>query len=456
MQYGSLLDFRGLGLSSDNGVLVDGRSHFGSWFAIGVSVSVEHTGDFSIGIPGWRNRAGNYYLANKTRLYVWDTGCGSWNMPYFSPTFQPTAVPTINPSPRPSEPPTPNPTTLPTKTPTEPPTTPIPSPVPSPCPSSKATIQPTATPTTHPTASPMTHPTPAPSLEPTTWNTKEPTFKPSSEPSTSNDDVVIVANHNDHKILYMLVGFSVSGFLVFAAGLLLCSKRVDMKRSEEVRKTVLELYNIASISNSTLGGSPMCQESVDRNALNLRRSNLSLSQISGSGLAKDPNFSQNQEPGSVDHFLVDALRDRHIPGDPSYQLKIADEAPFQHRRRFQRRRSSPYSKVAKAAQWRTEDAICMPRIRSKSTGRNKGKIDTHFVPASQEKVHPIEDLDNDYILAELSNWRRELSHSVRTHKSADEGTSRNIEMRSSSPSCSISQNSPVIQCEEDSQSMKHL
>jgi len=434
-QYRSILDFGGLGLSSDVGVLVDGRSKFGPWFAIGVSKNVKHTGGNSIGIQGWRNRAGYYYLANKTKLYVWDTGCGSWKIPSFSPTFKPTAVPTINPTTKPSKFPTQNPTTSPTKTPTEPPTTTVPSPVPSPFPSSKPTIKSTATPTTHA----------APALEPTTWNTMEPSFEPSPNPSISNSGLVIMASNNDHKLLYMIVGFSVTGFLVLAAAVLLCSKRVEMKRSEDVKQTILELYKMGTISNSTLRDSAMFQESVDRNAFNMRRSNLSLSPISNPGLVKDQSFSQNLEPGSVDHFVVNALREKQIPRNPSYELKSADEAPFVQRRRFHRRRSTPSSKTTKAAELRREDVIYIPRIRSKSTGENKEKTDAFFVPASEENIRPVEDLDNEYILAELSNWRRELSQTISTYKSADDCTSSNIEMSSSSLSYSLSQNNQGMQ-----------
>lgn len=480
-RYVSLLDFGGLGLSSDVGVLVDGRSNFGPWYAVGVTLSVAHTGPYSIGIAGWRNRAGNYYLANTTRLYVWDTGCGSWTIPSISPTIRPTVVPTLNPSQpptlEPSETPTSNPTPLPTETPTQIPSTPVPSP----CSSCKATMQPTSTPMIHPTGSPTTHPTQAPSLRPTTYNTKQPAMKPTSSPTISNGGVDFVPSNSDHKILYMFVGFSVSSFVLLAAALFLCSRRIERTRGEKVKQTILELHRLGTFSNSSLRDSVMYPGLDDKGSLNLRQKKLSISRISNTGLAGDSTFSQYQETGSVDVSLVNFLGEGHTPGEPSYQLKIADQAPFEEKIISQPGRTSSSTRVAKTAHSRMEDAIrekvmanekswinqkkpnmnenspvrvrrqsliqfeeklsdnstnYKPRVRSISTRENEKKNRGIFVPGSEEKVPQAGVVDNDYILAELSNWRRELSRSNLSEKSEGEQT-RRIETRSSTPSYSV-------------------
>jgi len=100
------LDFSGLSVSPDSGVLLDGRSTEGAWFGIAVAVDIELTeGDTSVGIPAWKvsGSDGGYYFAQQVNFYVWNASCGDWGLPSESPTEPPTSLPSRSPSHDPTE-----------------------------------------------------------------------------------------------------------------------------------------------------------------------------------------------------------------------------------------------------------------------------------------------------------------------------------------------------------------
>jgi len=306
---GSLLDFGGLGLSEEDGVLLDGRSS--PWFAVGVT---ELFPPVDRKIPAWRTKDENNYLANTTILYVWKyTECGSWIIPSFSPTKPPT--------PPPSDSPTPTPTTFPTEHPTKSPTTGSPSKSPSPAPSKNPSPapskNPSAAPTINPTPTPTTYPTPNPSSRPTEKPTLQPTFERSPVPTVVWTGIKLDSS-NDNQFLYMLAGFSVGGFLVVCFILILCWMRLDGSRSEEMRKTMVEIERIRSSRIRSLedkaGSQP--RDFLPAPAPPLRN-NLSLSRVS-------PNYSSTH-PG---HIVLNSSPSILIDGKPSisrtsgYQLPI--------------------------------------------------------------------------------------------------------------------------------------
>merc|ERR1719285_1301601 len=256
--YGTLLDFGGLGRSTDSGVLLDGRSDFGSWFSVGVTESIELTQTPNTKIPGWRNRAQQIYWANTVILYLWNTTCGTWRISSLSPTNPPTTPPTKPPSPiptsQPSRSPTPVPTTFPTKYPTSSPTD-NPSPAP--------TVQPT--------------PTSQPTDKPTQW----PTYEPSPGPIFNVVDIEVKSSNEDH-FLYMITGFSVGGFLVICFFLIICWKRFDGNQSEDMTKTMVEIERIRNSRIRTLDDKTILQHLDLSPTLGQLDSNLSLSRISRS------------------------------------------------------------------------------------------------------------------------------------------------------------------------------
>jgi len=281
-QYGSELDFRGLGLSADVGALLDGRGN-GSWFVVtatdGISVGTDS------GIPGWKNVAGNFYMTNTAVLYVWNTMCGSWVIPSMSdpPTAIPTANPSPIPTPVPSASPTLNPTASPTDYPTVSPTTSLPSNGPSSIPSPVPTSKPTRSPTITPSFRPSTQPT---------WH---PTFDPTPRPSTSAAASASQVTHGNEKLLlYMLVGFSVGGFLVLLIVVLLYWRRYEAHRHDEIKKTIVELSKMTSHRASSLreSGVSLELEYANTKALAERNStssfSRSLSNIRTSTVGFDP------------------------------------------------------------------------------------------------------------------------------------------------------------------------
>jgi len=228
LQSDSALDFRGLGRSSEVGILLDGRGN-GSWFVVVATDGM--TIDTNTRIPGWKNLAGDHYMANTATLYLWKTDCGSFVIPTIStnpPTDSPTANPSPIPTPIPSLAPTLNPTASPTDNPTVSPTTSSPS------------YGPSSMPSTVPTLIPTTRPTPTPSSGPSLQPTRLSTLLPSPNPSISNGDSQVVKG-NDNAILYMLVGFSLGCFLVLLIAVLLRWRRFDVNRPKEMKKTIVEL-----------------------------------------------------------------------------------------------------------------------------------------------------------------------------------------------------------------------
>jgi len=100
------LDFSGLSISPDSGVLLDGHSADGAWFGIAVTVDIELTdGDTSVGIPAWKVRGsdGRFYFAQQVNFYVWNASCGEWGIPSESPTEQPTILPSRSPTHNPTD-----------------------------------------------------------------------------------------------------------------------------------------------------------------------------------------------------------------------------------------------------------------------------------------------------------------------------------------------------------------
>jgi len=93
------LDFSGLSLSPDDGVLLDGRSTDGAWFAIAVTVDIQLTkGDTSVGIPAWKfSGSDSSHFSQQVNLYVWNSSCGEWGIPSLSPTETPTSLPSQGP-----------------------------------------------------------------------------------------------------------------------------------------------------------------------------------------------------------------------------------------------------------------------------------------------------------------------------------------------------------------------
>jgi len=175
-QYGQM-DFNGLALSDDVGVMFDGRSKDGAWFAVGVSSDLQLLNFDIEGIPAFKSISGFSHTAYFVQLYVWLPDCGDWKLepdPSVSPTFAPTPIPTYTPSMAPTD----NPTWHPTDTPTH-----VPTFLPSPAPTNAPTMSPTSRPTVAPTPRPTTVPSNYPTFSPTTLPTKQPTVAPTQSPS---------------------------------------------------------------------------------------------------------------------------------------------------------------------------------------------------------------------------------------------------------------------------------
>jgi len=200
------MDFGGLAVSSDPGILFDGRSTAGAYFAIGASSLMQFM-DLNDGIPGFVTLAGYSYIANVIELYVWKPECGDWTLPVEpstsltlppteiptpTPTLPPTYLPTFHPTDTttldPRNFPTPLPTEVPTKISTQSPTiipTRQPTPNPTPTPTLPPTYLPTFHPTDAPTGDPTNFPTPVPTEVPTRIPTQSPTIIPTTTPSVS-------------------------------------------------------------------------------------------------------------------------------------------------------------------------------------------------------------------------------------------------------------------------------
>jgi len=291
LQYGSELDFRGLGLSSEVGVLLDGRGN-GSWFVVtatdGISVGTNS------GIPGWKNIANDFYMTNTAILYLWDTTCGSWVIPSTSMSDSPTVLPTTNPSPIPTPIPSPSPTLNPTASPTDYPTV---SPTTS-LPSNGPSALPSPVPTSKPTTSHTITPSSRPSAQPTWRSTLEPTPRPSISNAASQ-----VAHGNEKAILYMIVGFSVGGFLVLLIVVLLHWRRYDAHRHNEIKKTIVELSKMASHRARSLREREVSLELEYPNTKTIAERNStssfsrSLSNIRTSTIGFEPVYSQEYIEG---------------------------------------------------------------------------------------------------------------------------------------------------------------
>jgi len=179
-QHGQM-DFNGLALSKDVGVMFDGRSTDGAWFAVGVSSDLELMKFDIYGIPAFKSISGRKHMAYFVQLYVWLPYCGNWRLqmePSLSPTFEPTPIPTYRPSMAPTDHPTWHPTDKPTHVPTF-----LPSPGPTNAPTRSPTSRPTFAPTPRPTTVPSNYPTSSPTTFPTKRPTEAPTPRPSDKPT---------------------------------------------------------------------------------------------------------------------------------------------------------------------------------------------------------------------------------------------------------------------------------
>jgi len=178
------MDFGGLAVSSDPGILFDGRSTAGAYFAIGASSLMQFM-DLNDGIPGFVTLAGYSYIANVIELYVWKPECGDWTLPV-EPSTSLTLPPTEIPTPTPTLPPTYLPTFHPTDTTTLDPRnfpTPLPTEVPTKISTQSPTIIPTRQPTPNPTPTPALPPTYLPTFHPTDAPTRDPTDFPTPVPT---------------------------------------------------------------------------------------------------------------------------------------------------------------------------------------------------------------------------------------------------------------------------------
>jgi len=258
-----IVDFHGLSYSSDSGVILDGRSSMGTWFAIGVTEAAN--ADVSYGIPGWITGTDPEYAiknyAQEVKLYVWDPICGNWgNFPTESPTtpfptvpqptFQPTTLsPTVSPSIIPTESPTKTPTMPPTEFPTvQPtiyPTTSYPT-------HSKTSYPTTSHPTEYPTLSKTSYPTTSVPTNMPTYRPSEfidsrtsitPTFTPTISP-TINTTLQPTAWLPDlgtqpawtSSIIYVSLVFFFTGFVSLVCLLLLCTVIKRNFRRETLNK----------------------------------------------------------------------------------------------------------------------------------------------------------------------------------------------------------------------------
>jgi hypothetical protein len=172
-QYGQI-DFGGLGLSADPGIMFDGRSSSGAYFAIGVSLNMSLM-NLEDGIPGFSSLSGFRYIANNVELYVWKPDCGDWKqllgpsesqwIPTYIPTMSPTTEPTVHPTVSSTKKSTINPTSSPTNFPTN-------------YPPDNPSISPTSNQTVYPSNVPTKNPIDAPNVAPTNNSTVKPTAAP--------------------------------------------------------------------------------------------------------------------------------------------------------------------------------------------------------------------------------------------------------------------------------------
>jgi hypothetical protein len=194
-QYGQM-DFSGLAKSAAVGIMFDGRSSAGAWFAVGVSKEIMNSNG---GIPGYMSKRGDSYIASLVKLWIWKPECGDWKQepePSEAPTLIPTPIPTTHPTFAPTDAPTLSPTAAPTMNPTLSPTevpslgptkfpTEIPTGVPTKLPTVRPTYAPSRDPTRNPTDMPTLDPTPTPTESPTNNPSPTPTWSPSRGPTRS-------------------------------------------------------------------------------------------------------------------------------------------------------------------------------------------------------------------------------------------------------------------------------
>jgi len=246
------VDFHGLSRSWDLGVMFDGRSSMGTWFAIGVTeaANTDITDNLLFGIPGWITGPENSirHYSTLVKLYVWDPICGNWgNFPTESPTthfptvipptFQPTTPsPTVSPSFAPTESPTITPTMPPTKFPTHQQT------------SYPTTLHPTWYPTPSKTNNPIRS---VSNSMPTYWPSefidsrtfKTPTFTPTTSPTINitlqpTEELSALGTQPvwTFSILYMSLVFFFTGFVLLVCLLLLCNFKKRKSGRETVKK----------------------------------------------------------------------------------------------------------------------------------------------------------------------------------------------------------------------------
>jgi len=120
------------------------------------------------------------------------------------------------------------------------------------------------------------------------------TLEPSTHPTISTGDSQVVKG-NDNAILYMLVGFSLGGFLVLLLGVLLHWRRYDGNRPDEMKKTVVELGRITGNRAMSFRDSGVSMElEYPRTMAKLERNSASSISNSLSNLHRRPiNFDPN-------------------------------------------------------------------------------------------------------------------------------------------------------------------
>lgn len=242
------VNFYGLTLSPELGVIFDGRGPEGTWFVVGITDSTNL--EISFGIPGWVTIDSDgeewSHWGEQVQLYVWNPICGNWGgFPTESPTTHfPTKSPSQGPTLRPTTPfptETPSPTESPSVAPTENPTA-IPTTIPTISPTPSPTVSPTdtITPSSSPTHALSELPTRYPSINATDAPIISPSCNPTILPTQKPTNIALGIAARPSNLVWVLTGFSVSVVSLLSCFFMLCMKS-RKARTYTVKKAITEM-----------------------------------------------------------------------------------------------------------------------------------------------------------------------------------------------------------------------